>query len=204
MTTQRISASAGRASSENPRSRQPSPPPEREPVLRRKCACGGAVAGASGECSECRNKKLQRKRAGWARENSSLAPPLVHDVLSSPGRPLDSGARAFLEPRFNYDFSGVRIHSGPLAAASARAVGAHAYAVGHDVVFGEGKYAPATTEGRKLLAHELTHVVQQAGTASAPGPDLKIGSENDASEREADKTAEQIVHRGANGSPLQS
>ncbi|HZP59838.1 MAG TPA: DUF4157 domain-containing protein [Opitutaceae bacterium] len=204
MTTQRISASAGRASSENPRSRQPSPPPEREPVLRRKCACGGAASGAAGECSECRNKKLQRKRAGWGRENASLAPPLVHEVLNSPGRPLDAGARAFLEPRFNYDFGGVRIHSGPLAAASARAVGAHAYAVGHDVVFGEGKYAPATTEGRKLLAHELTHVVQQAGAASTPGPDLKIGSENDASEHVADKTAEQIVHRGANGSPLQS
>jgi hypothetical protein len=106
-----------------------------------------------------------------------------------------------MEPRFNYDFSRVRVHAGPLAAASARAVGAQAYTVGQDVVFNEGKYTPSTTEGKRLLAHELSHVVQQSG-ASSRG-DLKIGSEHDSSEREADQAAEHIVHRGANGSPLQ-
>jgi hypothetical protein len=107
-----------------------------------------------------------------------------------------------MEPRFNHDFGRVRVHAGPLAAESARAVGAQAFTVGQDVVFNEGKYAPSTTEGKRLLAHELSHVVQQSG-ASSRG-DLKIGAENDASEREADQAAEHIVNRGANDSPLQS
>jgi hypothetical protein len=107
-----------------------------------------------------------------------------------------------MEPRFNHDFSRVRVHAGPLAAESARAVGAQAYTVGQDVVFNEGKYTPSTTEGKRLLAHELSHVVQQAG-ASSRG-DLKIGAGHDSSEREAEQTAEHIVDRGANDSPLQS
>jgi len=201
---QRVSAPAGKTPPQSPRSRQSPPSPEPEPVLRRKCACGGA-AGASDECESCRSKRLERKRtSSWSQGSPSVAPPIVHDVLNSPGQPLDAGARNFMEPRFDYDFSRVRIHAGPLAAASARAVGAQAYAVGHDVVFAEGKYAPSTTEGRKLLAHELSHVVQQADAAPAPGSGLTIGSESDSSEREADQKAEHVVHRGANDSPLQS
>jgi hypothetical protein len=170
-------------------------------MLRRKCACGGGGTGSADESGD--TKRLQRKRApNWAQGNHSLAPPIVHDALNSPGQPLDSGARAFMEPRFNHDFSRVRVHAGPLAAESARAVGAQAYTVGQDVVFDHGRYAPSTTEGKRLLAHELSHVVQQAGASSSRG-DLKIGSESDPSEHEADKTAEHIVNRGANGSPLQ-
>jgi Domain of unknown function (DUF4157) len=173
-------------------------------LLRRKCACGGGGAGSSDESGENRSKQLQRKRiSGWAHGHHSLAPPIVHDVLNSPGQPLESAARAFMEPRFNYDFSRVRVHAGSLAAESARAVGAQAYTVGQDVVFAHGKYTPSTTEGKRLLAHELSHVVQQAGASSFRG-DLEIGAENDSSEHEANKTAEHIVNRGANGSPLQS
>src|SRR5579859_5370842 len=139
---QQVSAPVEKARQENPRSRRSSPSPDWEPALRRKCACGGAT-GASDECEGCRQKRLERKRtSSWAHGRHSLAPPIVHDVLHSPGQPLDSGARAFMEPRFNYDFGRVRIHAGPMAAASARAVGAQAYAVGRDVVFAEGKYAP--------------------------------------------------------------
>lgn len=89
------------------------------------------------------------------------APPIVHDVLNSPGQPLDSATRAFFEPRFGHDFSQVLVHVGERAEQSARDVNAHAYTVGHDIVFGAGKFSPATQEGRRLLAHELTHVVQQ-------------------------------------------
>ena len=90
-----------------------------------------------------------------------VAPPVVHEVLRSPGRPLDDATRGFMESRFNHDFSGVRVHSDSRAAESARAVNALAYTVGNHVAFDHGQYAPGTTTGRGLLAHELAHVVQQ-------------------------------------------
>jgi len=90
----------------------------------------------------------------------TYAPPVVHDVLARSGQPLDTDVRAFMEPRFGYDFGHVRIHTDRDAATSARVVGAHAYTVGEKIVFGEGRYRPATADGRSLLAHELTHVVQ--------------------------------------------
>jgi hypothetical protein len=89
------------------------------------------------------------------------APPSVDAVVRSEGRPLDRGSRAFFEPRFGYDFSRVRVHDDPSAARSASDVSARAYTVGTHVVFGSGEYAPQSTAGRALLAHELSHVVQQ-------------------------------------------
>jgi hypothetical protein len=94
------------------------------------------------------------------------APASVDQVLASPGRPLEPAVRQNMESRFGQDFSRVRVHSGPAAECSARDVNAHAYTVGHDIVFGVGQYAPDTTHGKKVLAHELTHVVQQG---PAPG-----------------------------------
>ncbi|HEX6938861.1 MAG TPA: DUF4157 domain-containing protein [Longimicrobiales bacterium] len=96
------------------------------------------------------------------------APPIVQDVLRSPGRPLDAAARAYFEPRFGVEFDRVRIHTDADAARSADALGALAYTVGRDIVFAAGRYAPETAEGKRLLAHELTHVQQQRG-ASVPG-----------------------------------
>ena len=89
------------------------------------------------------------------------APAVVGEALRSSGQPLSPGIRAFMEPRIGYDFSRVRVHTDELAARSARSVDALAYTVGSDVVFGAGQYAPETPAGRGLLAHELTHVVQQ-------------------------------------------
>ena len=89
------------------------------------------------------------------------APPMVHEVLRSPGQPLDAAARAFFEPRFSHSFEQVRIHTDPAAAASAREVSALAYTRGHDIVFASGQFAPTGECGRRLLAHELAHVVQQ-------------------------------------------
>jgi hypothetical protein len=91
-------------------------------------------------------------------------PHVIEAGLRAPGQPLDAETRAFMEPRFRHDFSRVRVHSGNDAALSARAVSALAYTVGHDIVFDSGRFAPGTHEGRRLLAHELTHVVQQSGT----------------------------------------
>jgi Domain of unknown function (DUF4157) len=96
-----------------------------------------------------------------------VAPPIVRDVLASPGQPLDAATRAFFEPRFGHDFSHVRLHTDPGAAKAVNAISSHAFTVGQDVVIGPQKYAPATAEGRRLLAHELTHTIQQgAGSRS--------------------------------------
>jgi outer membrane protein OmpA-like peptidoglycan-associated protein len=103
---------------------------------------------------------LQRRAADTVAPRQ--IPAVVRSVLGTRGQPLDSGARAFMEPRLRHDFSHVRVHANPQAAESASAVGARAYTVGNDLVFGAGQYAPHSDIGRHLLAHELTHVVQQA------------------------------------------
>lgn len=145
------------------------------------------------ECEECRKKRessLQRAAVSPAPTNG--VPPIVHDVLSSPGQSLDAGTRSFMESRFGHDFSGVRVHTGERAFESARSVNALAYTVGRDVVFGMGQYMPNTTVGRRLLAHELTHVVQQAETVNT---DIKMDSapSQAAYEREAEHSAVSII-----------
>ncbi len=90
----------------------------------------------------------------------------VDEVVASPGRPLEPTLRQDMEQRFGHDFSRVRVHTGATAERSARGVGAKAYTVGHRVVFGAGRYAPGTQAGRCLIAHELTHVVQQRAGSS--------------------------------------
>jgi outer membrane protein OmpA-like peptidoglycan-associated protein len=97
---------------------------------------------------------------------------------------LDTATRSLFESRFGHDFSGVRVHTDARAAESARAVGALAYTVGRNIAFGAGQYAPASSVGRALLAHELTHVVQQAGAAASSG-ELRVGEAGDSFEREA-------------------
>lgn len=96
-------------------------------------------------------------------------PPLVQSALSSGGRPLTPQTRAEMEAHFKHDFSQVRVHTNELAADSAQALLARAYTVGRDVVFGRGRYAPETFEGKRLLAHELAHVVQQTPGIRARG-----------------------------------
>lgn len=95
-----------------------------------------------------------------ARPGVGIAPPVVHEVLRAAGRPLGPAVRAYMEPRFGRDFSQVRVHTDGRAAESARAVDAAAYAVGADLVFDQGRYAPDSSAGKRLLAHELAHVVQ--------------------------------------------
>ena len=194
-------------------------------LLQRKCVSCSTHTAASDTCEDCKNENgiLQRK----SMNNSGLgpAPRIVHEVLNSPGNPLDADTRSFFETRFahefshvpvrsiskqlspssltvgesgnvdeqeadrvadsvmknrkcenkapssrerhggKFDLSHVRVHTDARSAESARAVNALAYTVGNNIVFGSGEFAPATNEGRKLLAHELTHVAQQSGPA---------------------------------------
>jgi hypothetical protein len=160
-------------------------------TLQRKCACGGS-AGAAGGCDECNKKKKTLQRRAINAAGHATVPPIVHDVLRSPGEPLDATARAFMEPRFGHDFSRVRVHVDSRAAESARAVNALAYTVGRNVVFGAGQYSPGTAAGNSLLAHELTHVLQQSGGGEGLAA-LRVGSIDSPSEREADQVAKAVV-----------
>lgn len=132
-----------------------------EPQIERACpSCGGGP----NRPTERQNPIRDRVQAVPVRSGDlvqSAEYPFVNEVLAAPGQPLDSGTRGFMEPRFGHGFGEVRVHTDEKAAASARAVNALAYTVGHNIVFGPGQYALETTAGRRLLAHELAHVVQQ-------------------------------------------
>jgi len=118
----------------------------------------------SRKCAACEDeaRTLRTKSDGSPEGAANEAPSLVHQALRSPGQPLDRATRQFFNSRFaSFDFANVRIHADREAAVSAKAVNAAAYTVGDDIVFDTGKYAPGTVPGRLLLAHELTHVIQQ-------------------------------------------
>ncbi len=175
-------------------------------LLQRKCACGSSTASLTGECGDCKSKKLVQTKLTIGPSNDPLeqeadrvadqvlaapanpavssarpkihrftgqpsasagiaAPASVDRVLSSSGTPLEPTLRQDMEQRFSHDFSRVRVHSDVTAEQSARDVNAHAYTVGHHVAFGTGRYNLQAAEGRKLLVHELAHVVQQDSNA---------------------------------------
>jgi hypothetical protein len=142
-------------------------------VVQRQCACGRDMESSADECAECKKEhegSLQRVAASTA--GVDAAPPIVDDVLRSSGQPLDHSTRAFFEPRFGFNLDGVRVHADAQAARSADAVRARAYTVGSDIVFAENQLSVSSDQGRRLLAHELAHVVQQA---SAPTPLVQRG-----------------------------
>jgi hypothetical protein len=127
------------------------------------CACGG-------QCPRCQGQKpgeelLQPKRQPPSAVSSEV-PAQVPEVLQSPGQVLDTSTRRFMEARFGRDFGDVRVHTDERAAESAHAISAVAYTVGRDIVFGAGHYAPQSSDGRRLLAHELTHTIQQSERAT--------------------------------------
>ncbi|WP_146348159.1 eCIS core domain-containing protein [Phaeobacter marinintestinus] len=115
------------------------------------------------EEDEEEQETLQAKPAGGVRNSGALGHAAA--AVASGGRRMTPAERAFFEPRFGRDFSRVRLHDGPRAAEAARNIGARAYTLGSDIAFAAGQYAPDTHTGRRLLAHELTHTVQQASTA---------------------------------------
>ncbi|HET9712273.1 MAG TPA: DUF4157 domain-containing protein, partial [Pyrinomonadaceae bacterium] len=121
------------------------------------------------KCTGCEEEeeKLQRKEQGSDSKAVETAPSLVNETLTSPGAPLDSTTRTYMEQRFGHNFDNVRVHTGGQADSAARQINSLAFTLGNDVVFREGQYAPHSNEGRRLLAHELTHVVQQSGGSAS-------------------------------------
>jgi hypothetical protein len=158
---------------------RPAPRRVRSSLVQR---CGGHPCPPGG----CRHGDGRLARAGG--RGPAVAPPAVHQVLREPGRPLDRVVRAEMEARLGHDFAAVRVHADARAADSARAVNASAYTVGRHVVLAAGADRPRSEQGRRLLAHELTHVVQQSAAAVTGAP-LRVSDPADAAEREADDVA---------------
>lgn len=158
-----------------------------EPGSQRACPCGGGCP----RCGEAQGARLHLRAEGVrpAEAGEAQAPPAVHEVLRSAGEPLEESTREFMESRLGQDFSDVRVHTDARAAESARSLNALAYTVGRDVVFGAGQYAPQSRGGKRLLAHELTHVAQQRQAAHAvqrqPINDKAVNVDPTASEVEA-------------------
>ncbi len=142
---------------------------------------------------------------------ADMVPPAVHETLRRPGAPLDPPTRSLMERRLGADFGHVRVHTDAPAAASARAVNALAYTAGNSIVFGSGRYAPRQHDGQRLLAHELTHTVQQGGHRAPPANQpLRLGAPTTSAEHEAHaaeardatdggRTARRAPHPGAAG-----
>src|SRR5208282_2996572 len=173
----------------------------------RKCACGGSTGAGSasgqsgGECAECKKKKMALQRRALHGSEPATVPPIVHDVLRSPGQPLDAATRGFMEPRFGHDFSRVRVHTDGKAAESARTLSARAYTVGNAVVFGSGRFAPSTSAGRLLIAHELSHTIQQSSPEIPLTGELTTMPSGHPTERQADAAA-QLVSAGGSAEYL--
>lgn len=176
-----------------------------EPTQKPGCSACRNHTIAGGVCKTCETRKGKLQRKSLGKSAVSQVHPIIHEVLRSPGQPLDTATLAFFEPRFGHDFSRVRVHVDAQASESARAVNALAYTIGEHIVFGARSYAPDSTHGQRLLAHELTHVVQQSGAANAaesaaagdPHRALEIGPTNDAFEHEADQMAAGLASRPA-------
>jgi hypothetical protein len=151
--------------------------------------CCGGGGGASAVLPEA---LLQRQARG-----SASPSPTVH--LPAGGAALDRGTRGFMERGFGRDLGGVRIHTGREADRAANDLDARAFTVGQDVYFANGEYSPGTPSGRRLLAHELTHTVQQAGARPTTQTALRVSQPGDPLEREADRVARQVVDGGGAG-----
>jgi Domain of unknown function (DUF4157)/Putative peptidoglycan binding domain len=136
-------------------------PQSTQPVIQRKCSCSPDSGHVCDKCAKEGEKKLQAKEAPG--RTPSVTPQVESHIesLRAGGQPLPGSVRSFFEPRFGRDLGGVRVHSDARANEAASAVQARAFALGNNVVFGPGEYAPQSYEGQRLLAHELAHTIQQ-------------------------------------------
>lgn len=175
--------------------------PAGDGIVRRKWTPGGAV-GLTAEHDDEGGKWSVLQRRVTNQAEPATVPPIVHDVLRSTGKPIDLSTRDLIEPCFNHDFSRVRLHNDSRAAESARAVRAEAYTVGHDMIFGRGRYRPQTREGLNLLMHELTHVVQQQGVTARPQAKLVLGATDSAAEQEAERVANEVTPKSNPVAPI--
>lgn len=159
--------------------------------IMRSCGCGGTCA----ECRGAGTETIQRQASGPA---GAADYARLGRRAHGAGAPLDAATLDFMQPRFGHRLDGVRVHTDHFAQQQARALGANAFTLGQDMFFAGGAYQPGTASGRRLLAHELTHTVQQRGAARSGtglGPQ-SVSRPGDTLEREADAMADRIVGGG--------
>jgi hypothetical protein len=171
--------------------------------VRRSCSCGPTTGHSA--CADCTRKKGREvQRWSLGEPEATSVPERVRQAVTGVGTPLDGATRTEMENYFAHDFSSVRVHTGTVAAESAAAISARAYTVGSSIVFGTDQYAPHTAGGKQLLAHELTHVIQQGGAWNRSGP-LHLGDPHDVAETEADTLARGIgeAATGSRATPSQ-
>ena len=182
---------ADRVTDQVMRMAEPGPISSAPGVIHRKCAPCEAGDTSCPKCEE--EEKVRRKeKPGHAPQVGPTAHAQI-SALRGGGQPLPPSVRAFFEPRFGADFSQVRLHTNSAAAEAARAIQAKAFTAGQDVAFAAGEYVPDSAVGRKLLAHELTHTLQQKDGASLQSAEL-ISQRDDPAEREAQSMADNFVH----------
>ena len=173
------------------------------PTIQRKCACGGG-------CDECRKKQpVQRSQRPVQRSAEGAAdtsiPDSVSDVLGAGGgHPLPQTTRERMEGALGTDLSAVRVHTGPQVARAAEAINAEAFTAGQDIYFGAGRYEPGSEGGQRLLAHELTHTVQQRGGGAGLAPSGGVSRPGDPQEVEAEAVAERVMRGEAAGTVSRS
>jgi hypothetical protein len=167
-------------------------------VLQRKCtSCGGGHADDEELCPQCAQRRPARDAVPNVKR--SVAGPLTTAALHPPlrGEPLAPSIRSHMERAFGTDLSGVRIHTDAQSSAAAQELNANAFTYGRDIFFGAGNYQPDTSKGGRLLAHEITHTLQQNAESSSlhasPQSDYAVGRHDDPEEREARAVADRIV-----------
>ncbi|MBX3630991.1 MAG: DUF4157 domain-containing protein [Nitrosomonas sp.] len=148
---------------------------DNDPLEREADRIAGQVMARSAAAVSTDSFRIQR--ASQQAGSMAIVPASVDRVLAGPGKPFDAALQQDMEQRFGHDFSKVRVHTGAAAAQSAQEVNAYAYTVGRDIVFGAGQFVPGTSDGRRLIAHELTHVLQQSGVSGIGGG--KLGTVHD-------------------------
>ncbi len=163
--------------------------------LQRQCGCGTHTI-AGGECEECKksSRTIFRKTNQQSRGNSLASSTCA--VPNGGGQPMEPALRHFMEARFKHDFSGVRVHTDAEANASAKSMGALAYTYGQDIFFDASSFRPNTPHGLTLIAHELSHVVQQSRHPLPLNEELRVEPETSSAEVEADRTALAVVAPG--------
>jgi len=165
------------------------------PIIQRKCACGMAVSAPHNECADCQAKRLPVQRQATEAADQSSLPSSVEEVMrSGSGEPLLKNIQEYMETALGVDLGGVRIHTGPQAARASQDISAAAFTHGQNIYFGAGRYQPDTIDGKRLLAHELTHTIQQRNGAVATARDgFSVSQPDDPYEQEADRVADQVM-----------
>jgi hypothetical protein len=181
-----------------PQEARSTPPNSHSPgrAVQRKCAYGGEAA-KDAKCATCQEKRRTVQRGATGTVSDELPPSVSEALRSGGGQPLVATTRAPMEAALGADLSAVRVHTGPNVARAARDISAEAFTHGQDIFFADGHYQPHTSKGKRLLAHELTHTLQQDRGAGIQSTNV-ISQPSDPLEREAESVADRVA-KGALG-----